>query len=178
MEVLYQSPLGKLQLKVFNGALISLKFCDEKKDEKNDDELSEYSNSNKNEDKNEYENKDKIALRKTIEWLDTYFEGKCPSFLPPISFPRATCYQKLVWRELCTIPYGATATYLSIAQKVAKATNKHPSPQATGGALHSNPIAIIVPCHRVILSNGALGGYAYGEDKKRALLNLENKNIK
>lgn len=116
---------------------------------------------------------DKVALEKTIKWLDIYFAHKEPNFTPPLNFLDATIYQRLVWSELCAIPYGTTTTYLSIAQKAATKTKKHPSPQATGGALHSNPIALIVPCHRVILSNGELGGYAYGTDKKLALLKME-----
>lgn len=113
-------------------------------------------------------------LKKTTSWLNDYFKGlkKDPSELP-LNL-RGTSFQKLVWQELLKIPYGKTTTYKELSIKIAKKLNKEKmSSQAIGGAVGHNPISIIIPCHRVIGSNGSLTGYAAGIDKKKYLLNLE-----
>jgi methylated-DNA-[protein]-cysteine S-methyltransferase len=101
-------------------------------------------------------------------WLDLYFSGTIPDFIPPIN-PQGTLFQQKVWRELLAIPYGRTTTYGAIAKRI-----NCRSAQAVGQAIHCNPIAIIIPCHRVIGSDGTLTGYAAGLDIKRELLKLEN----
>ena len=101
-------------------------------------------------------------------WLDIYFSGHEPDFMPPLSLT-GTAFQQRVWKELLTIPYGQTVTYGELARRLGCR-----SAQAVGGAVGRNPISIIVPCHRVIGANGNLTGYAGGLDKKRALLTLEN----
>lgn len=89
-----------------------------------------------------------------------------------------TPFQKSVWKILVDIPYGKTITYGEISKILAKKRNiKSMSSQAVGNAVGHNPISIIVPCHRVIGSNGELTGYAGGIDKKRKLLKLEGINI-
>lgn len=108
---------------------------------------------------------------KTRRWLDIYFSGHKPDFTPPLLL-QGTPFQRLVWEALLTIPYGQTVTYGVLARRLGCR-----SAQAVGGAVGRNPISIIVPCHRVIGSNGALTGYAGGLDRKRTLLALEIKNI-
>ena len=105
-------------------------------------------------------------------WLDLYFSGKEPSFLPPLA-PKATPFRKKVWDILLSIPYGQTMTYGEIAKTIAREQSSRMSAQAVGGAVGHNPISIIVPCHRVVGTNGSLTGYADGIDKKVQLLTLE-----
>ena len=107
------------------------------------------------------------------KWLTIYFSGQKPDFSVPLHFI-GTEFQKQVWEILCTIPYGGTMTYGEIAKELAERRGlKQMSAQAVGGAVGHNGISILVPCHRVIGSNGSLTGYAGGLDKKRALLKLE-----
>lgn len=113
------------------------------------------------------------VFRETRKWLEIYFSGKEPGFLPRLQLTGSS-FQKLVWEILLTIPYGETMTYGKIAAKIAKERNiKRMSAQAVGGAVGKNPISLIIPCHRVIGSDGSLTGYAGGIEKKRALLALE-----
>ena len=108
------------------------------------------------------------------KWLDIYFSGNEPDFELPMHF-KGTDFQKEVWDILCSIPYGETMTYVGIARQLAaKRGLQSMSAQAVGGAVGHNKISIIVPCHRVIGTNGSLTGYAGGIDKKIALLTLEN----
>ena len=109
-------------------------------------------------------------------WLDMYFLGKEPDFLPKLHMTGSE-FQMEVWNQLLQIPYGKTTTYGTIASHCKK---EHMSAQAVGGAVGRNKISIIVPCHRVIGSDGSLTGYASGLDKKKQLLRLEgikNKEI-
>ena len=117
----------------------------------------------------------------TCAWLDIYFSGISPNFTPKISLNslNGSEFAKQIWQILLQIPYGKTTSYSEIAQKIAiqKGMAKM-SAQAVGGAIGKNPIAIIIPCHRVIGTSGKLVGYAYGVDKKEFLLNLERSNLK
>lgn len=109
----------------------------------------------------------------TRKWLDIYFSGKEPDFMPPIVF-KGSLFQQSVWNGLCDIPYGKTITYGGLAKKLeSNDKDKHTSARAVGGAVGHNPISIIVPCHRVIGKNGNLTGYAGGIDIKKKLLQLE-----
>lgn len=113
-------------------------------------------------------------LCQTKDWLDRYFKGERPSADEIVRNPKGSEFQKEVWNILCQIPYGETMTYGAIAQKIAAARGlKRMSAQAVGGAVGHNPISIIVPCHRVVGSNGSLTGYAGGLEKKLKLLTLE-----
>lgn len=106
-------------------------------------------------------------------WLTLYFQGREPDFLPAISLS-GTPFQMLVWRLLTEIPWGETVTYGSLAQAAARELGvKAMSPQAIGGAVGRNPVSILVPCHRVVGANGSLTGYAWGTERKKALLELE-----
>lgn len=100
-------------------------------------------------------------------WLDEYFAGAVPMAPCPPLRPRGTDFQRHVWEALRHIPYGRVMTYGDIAAKL------HSAPRAVGGAIGRNPISIIIPCHRVIGTNGALTGYAGGLTAKEALLRLE-----
>lgn len=113
-------------------------------------------------------NRDNPIIAEAIRWLDLYFAGNRPDFMPALH-AQGSPFQRRVWRELLNIPYGATATYGDIARRVGCR-----SAQAVGQAVGRNPIAIIVPCHRVVGSNGSLTGYAYGLDLKKRLLELES----
>jgi methylated-DNA-[protein]-cysteine S-methyltransferase len=112
----------------------------------------------------------------TKKWLDIYFDGKEPDFTPQTAF-KCTEFRKEVWLSLIDIPYGKTVTYGELARQLAEKTGKAKmSAQAIGGAVSHNPIALIIPCHRVIGSNGRLTGYAWGVERKRKLL-LQEKAI-
>lgn len=109
----------------------------------------------------------------TCRWLDLYFAGKKPDFTPQI-FLQGSTFRKTVWDILCTVPYGQTTTYGGIAAKIAQKRGvPKMSAQAVGGALGHNPIAIIVPCHRVIGKDGSLTGYTGGLQRKEWLLRHE-----
>lgn len=107
------------------------------------------------------------VLRQTLCWLDTYFSGSEPDFMPPLEL-HGSDFRRRVWAELAKIPYGETVTYGEIAKKLGVK-----SAQAVGGAVGHNPVSIIVPCHRVLGADGSLTGYAGGTDKKARLLELE-----
>ena len=110
----------------------------------------------------------------TKNWLDRYFNCNNPDVKELKIKLEGTQFQKDVWKILCKIPYGATTSYQKIAQTIAKKYNKATmSAQAVGNAVGHNPILIIVPCHRVIASDGKLTGYAGGIDKKAKLLKIE-----
>jgi len=106
------------------------------------------------------------------KWLDLYFSGQEPDFLPPLA-PKGTDFRQSVWKILCQIPYGKVITYGDIAKQLGAQTNSNGSARAVGGAVGHNPISIIIPCHRVIGANGNLTGFAGGIDKKIQLLTLE-----
>lgn len=110
---------------------------------------------------------------KTRNWLKEYFIGKEPQIKIPLKL-KGTEFRKMVWNYLLQIPYGKTVTYKDIAILVAKEKNINKmSAQAIGGAVGHNPISIIVPCHRVIGTNGELTGYAGGIHFKKELLKIE-----
>lgn len=121
-----------------------------------------------------YEEKFLSIFGQTVHWLDIYFSGKSPDFTPPLLM-QTTPFRKEVWKILLTIPYGQTTTYGEIANKLITQNGKM-SAQAIGSAVGHNSISIIIPCHRVVGSNGNLTGYAGGIDKKLKLLMLERAN--
>ena len=113
-------------------------------------------------------------LAETKKWLDVYFSGEEPKFTPPLH-PEGSTFRQAVWQILLQIPYGQTITYGEIASKLTETKNgSHMSAQAVGGAVGHNEISIIIPCHRVVGTNGSLTGYAGGIDKKISLLELEH----
>ena len=110
------------------------------------------------------------VLHAARRWLDDYFAGLRPDISKIPLAPFGTPFQQRVWNMLRAIPYGSTTTYGALAQRLAP---PRMAAQAVGGAVGRNPIAIIIPCHRVVGSGGALTGYAAGLDIKRHLLQHE-----
>lgn len=114
----------------------------------------------------------------TKNWLDRYFAGEKPAIFELPFAPKGSEFQQNVWNMLCEIPYGEVTTYGKIAQEIATLKGKkRMSAQAVGGAVGHNPISIIIPCHRVIGSDGSLTGYAGGIDVKLKLLEHEGIDI-
>ena len=148
---LYNSPLGPITLTSDGHALTALRFC-----APDEDCVSPISTFN-------------FQSSTFSRWLDLYFSGRQPDFIPPIK-PIGTAFQWRVWQALLEIPYGETTTYGALASRLGCR-----SAQAVGQAVGRNPIAIIVPCHRVVGSDGSMTGYAYGLERKEYLLALESK---
>ena len=145
----YESPIGKIKIEAEGESIIGVSFSMES---------SEW-------DENE-------AVIQCKNQLQEYFEGKRKEFDLNIKFIKGTEFQISVWKALSNISYGEKITYKSIAEKI----NNPKAVRAVGGANNKNPIAIIIPCHRVVGSNGKMVGYAGGIDKKEYLLKLEEMN--
>jgi methylated-DNA-[protein]-cysteine S-methyltransferase len=109
------------------------------------------------------------ALAEAVHQVTAYFAGELREFSLPLA-PVGTPFQQRVWKELRSIPYGVTVSYGEIARRIGAPD----SARAIGAANGQNPIAIVVPCHRVIGANGALTGYGGGMERKRYLLDLES----
>ena len=120
---------------------------------------------------------DTPVLSEARRWLDVYFTGRQPDFTPPLH-PIGSAFRRGVWDILLQIPYGQTTTYGEIARQLAaKLGLPRMSAQAVGGAVGHNAISIIIPCHRVVGTNGSLTGYAGGIDKKVKLLEWEHADM-
>lgn len=118
------------------------------------------------------------VFEKTSEWLDGYFSGKVPDFTPEYRLSEITPFRARVYDIMKDIPYGKTVTYGYIASIIAEERGlARMSPQAVGGAVGSNPICIIIPCHRVVGADGSLVGYGGGISNKTELLRLEKSGI-
>lgn len=156
----FQSPIGILTVYFTDGGIISLTFAEEGD---NHSHVERYYGNPVLVDKKDYNYHEEIIK---------YCRGELKEFTMPISF-RGTPFQEKVWKELLNISYGETKTYKELAEKVGCPKG----PRAVGGALNKNPIAIIVPCHRVVGSNGKLVGFAGGLDLKDKLLSIEKNNI-
>ena len=126
----------------------------------------------------EYREKETKVLKMTKNWLDRYFNKQKTDISElPIKMIGSD-FRRDVWKILLDIPYGQVTTYGNISKQIAKRYNiKSMSAQAVGGAVAHNPISIIIPCHRVVGTNGSLTGYASGIDKKIELLKLEEVDI-
>lgn len=114
---------------------------------------------------------------RTKKWLDIYFSGKAPDFTPPLSMNGISPFRKRVWEIMLAIPFGETMTYGEIAKQIEKESGKRVSAQAVGGAVGHNSISLVIPCHRVVGTNGSLTGYAGGIDKKVWLLKMEHADM-
>lgn len=110
------------------------------------------------------------VLQKAAAWLDSYFRGKKPDLAAIPLKPKGTAFQQAVWAILAAIPYGKTATYGEIARQLGEKM----SAQAVGQAVGKNPIAILLPCHRVLGAKDKITGFSGGLEKKRFLLQLEH----
>lgn len=144
----YNSPIGEIEIKADEKFITSLDFVF-----KSNDKLPEKLNP---------------VLRQCRKELDMYFHGKLKNFNVKVK-PEGTDFQKSIWKAIRSIKYGKTMTYGVIAKK----TGNPNSIRAAANACAKNPIAIIIPCHRVIGSNGNLTGYSSGIWRKEFLLNLE-----
>ncbi len=160
--MLYHSPLGPLSITVRDGGICGLAFSPSEMDA-----CGETRNGIESQVPDRAEGADKAVYDAAARWLTTYFAGSAPDFLPPLTLS-GTVFQKRVWQALLTVPYGKTATYGQIARNL-----DCRSAQAVGQAIHDNSIAIIIPCHRIIGSDGSLTGYAAGLPVKAALLQHE-----
>jgi len=113
--------------------------------------------------------KNSERLKSATDQLRLYLKGKLKTFDVPLDFFTGTPFQKQVWKKLSSIPYGETRSYAWLARSI-KRPNAH---RAVGNANGKNPLSILLPCHRVIQTNGDLGGYSGGLHIKRYLLDLE-----
>lgn len=162
-SVRYLSPIGELFI-VSNGQAITGLWMDSQK----------YFGAGLKEMPQEVAVNDLSVLQQTVKWLEYYFAGERPEIRDLPLAPEGSEFRKIVWRILCQIPSGGLVTYGEIARKTAAILGRTTmSAQAVGGAVGHNPIGIIIPCHRVIGSDGSLTGYAGGLDKKRWLLEHE-----
>ena len=124
------------------------------------------------------EEKELQIFDETKKWLDIYFQGKIPDFTPKYKINNLTQFRKEVIDIMNSIEYGKTLTYKDISKIIAKTRKvEKMSSQAVGGAVGWNPICIIIPCHRVVGTNGSLTGYGGGIKNKIELLKLEGINI-
>ncbi len=123
----------------------------------------------------QHEQKMLPVFEETVRWLDIYFSGQKPNFTPSLSLQQTSSFRREVWEIMLTIPFGQTMTYKAIAAELAgKRGVEKMSAHAVGGAVSHNPISVIIPCHRVVGTNGSLTGYAGGINRKVQLLTLEN----
>lgn len=111
-------------------------------------------------------------LLRAVEQLDEYFHQRRKKFDLSLDMRQGTDFQRAIWGMLLEIPYGTTTTY----QKLADRWGDKNAVRAVGGAVGQNPMGIIIPCHRVIGSDGSLTGFAWGIERKRFLLQMENPN--
>lgn len=161
----YHSPAGRLLLAEKEGALTGLWIEGQKY----------FMHSVKEE---VQEKPDSAVLRRAADWLDRYFREEKPSVKELKLAPEGSGFRKEVWKILCKIPYGEVTTYKEIAKEIAAGCGlERMSAQAVGGAVSHNPISIIIPCHRVVGSNGSLTGYAGGIPNKIKLLTLEGVDV-
>ena len=151
-SIFYKSPVGTLFIRAEEGNIIEVLFARA--------DLFSHENSNCE------------VVGKLVAELDLYFAGKLKKFSVPLKL-NGTSFRKRCWDALQTIPYGETISYKQLAEKIGNPK----ACRAVGGANHHNPIAIVVPCHRVIGANGSLTGFGGGLDKKKFLLDHEKENI-
>ncbi len=142
----YKSSIGLIRIEYNNEGIYSLKTCELEDGENEPSELTE----------------------RAFGQLEEYFSGKRKVFDLPFKM-NGTAFQMKVWQELLKIPYGDTVSYSEIAERIGCPEGA----RAVGGAVHNNPLWIIVPCHRVVGKNGKLTGYAGGTEMKKNLLELE-----
>ena len=117
------------------------------------------------------------VLGDACRWLDVYFSGREPDFTPKLHLIGSD-FRQAVWALLLQIPYGQTTTYGALAKQLAEINGgKRVSAQAVGGAVGHNPISLMIPCHRVVGTNGSLTGYGGGIQRKKALLELERADM-
>jgi methylated-DNA-[protein]-cysteine S-methyltransferase len=163
---LHKTEIGEVVLGFFRGKLCLLDFVKGEAGGKVEDRIRRMLNA-------EAVEQDDEILRETRRQLDEYFRGRRRKFDIPVLMV-GTDFQKSVWNVLVKVPYGDTSTYLQLAKDI----GKEKALRAVGNAMAANPISIIVPCHRIIGSDGELVGYGGGLSVKRRLLELERNNTR
>ena len=148
MKFVRNTKIGKIEIEEENGFIVGLRFCGK--------------------DFCPGAGEEPEAVKEAFRQIEQYLEGRLQKFTVPIK-PKGTEFQKLVWQNLLKIPYGKTATYREIAIR----SGNSRAVRAVGMANNRNPIAIIIPCHRVVPTGGGLGGYGAGAQIKAALLKIE-----
>jgi methylated-DNA-[protein]-cysteine S-methyltransferase len=161
----HTAEIGEVILGSFCGKLCLLDFRSGEMRRAADDRIRKGLNA-------EFVEQDDEILEKARRQLDEYFKGRRREFDIPLLMV-GTDFQKSVWNALLKVPYGATSTYLRVAERI---KNKK-AVRAVGNANAANPISIIIPCHRIIGSNGELVGYGGGLSLKKRLLKLERSNL-
>jgi len=152
---LIESPVGQLKIVADDKTLIAILWDNERENRVKLPELVEKKND--------------PFLLEVEKQLNEYFNHQRVNFNVPLQM-RGTAFQEAVWQLLCKIPYGSTWSYKDIAEKI----DRPKAVRAVGAAIGRNPISIIIPCHRVIASDGNLTGFAGGLDRKKTLLDLES----
>jgi methylated-DNA-[protein]-cysteine S-methyltransferase len=150
----FTTPLGTVQATAEDGFLTSVDFIDAKYAKPIAADWAE--------------DPDATPLKECAQQLREYFDGQRESFDLP-TLPVGTAFQQRVWREISRVPFGATITY----SELAKRSGAGGSARAAGAATGRNPIAVIVPCHRIVGADGSLTGYAGGLERKTKLLEIE-----
>ena len=158
----YASPLGTIFLAADNGALAGLWLEGQKYFAATLDEAA-------------VERDDLPVFRQAAAWLDAYFAKQPLPDLPPLA-PKGSDFRQAVWRLLLEIPYGQVTTYGALAQ-ILRDRGISAAAQAVGGAVGHNPISLMIPCHRVVGTNGSLTGYGGGIARKVKLLELEHADM-
>ncbi|WP_019520537.1 methylated-DNA--[protein]-cysteine S-methyltransferase [Faucicola boevrei] len=169
---IYRTDLPMMTLVVNNGKLIALDWFTQKTERilgKLQAQADFVDIDTLKDDKSE--DLDKVILLKIVNELDEYFSGTRTEFDVPLDISQGTSFQQKVWLELLKIPYGTTISYAKLAKNIGKPT----AFRAVANANGRNPISLIIPCHRVIASDGGLGGYTGGLEIKRILLDLESR---
>lgn len=162
----YLSPIRKIFIAESDGKIVKIFFEGQKKVQLSGEVASQFEEVSFQTDSD--------VIKLTKRWLDKYFNRENPSINEiPFTFCGSD-FQNVVWKCLLEVEYGKTTTYGELAKKVCSILNKPKmSAQAIGGAVSLNPLAILIPCHRVVGRHGKLTGYAAGIDKKIELLRLE-----
>ncbi len=156
----FLSPLGHLEIYSLEDRLYSLRLPE-----------TVYSKDSREREACRGENR---STKETAAWLDAYFSGNIPGFIPKLDTSWMSDFQQNVFRQLLKVEFGETVSYKELSLQVEKAfPSQKSSARAVGGALGKNRIALVIPCHRVLLSNGKAGGYMAGTKSKLFLLNHE-----
>ncbi|MDQ7745474.1 methylated-DNA--[protein]-cysteine S-methyltransferase [Hydrogenophaga pseudoflava] len=158
VQTIVSSPLGDLRLVASPDGLAGLWFVEGQRHEPTAERLAAWPTVSSH-----------PVLDAAVQQLDGYFRGQRQGFDLPLDLGQGTAFQQAVWRALMKIPAGTTTSYGVLAADLGRPL----AVRAVGAAVGRNPLCVVVPCHRVVGSNGSLTGYAGGLDRKHALLRLE-----